>query len=189
VSRDPTIWLVARASGIAAYALLTASVLAGVVLRSRPFGRAVKAATVTELHRTLALLGLLYLAVHGTALVLDRTVPVSPAALLVPGLGSYRPLAVSLGVVAAELMMLVYVSFRFRKRIGIKAWRALHWLTYVVFAAATSHGLAAGTDSVQPSARGLYLGAVGAVAFATAWRALVAATPARAARAKRSGTI
>ena len=33
---------------------------------------------------------------------------------------------------------------------------------------ATVHGLAAGTDSSQPWAFGLYLGAVGAVAFATA---------------------
>lgn len=176
-----TIWLVARSSGIAAYVLLTASVLAGLVLRSRPFGRALKAATVTELHRTLALLGVGYVAVHGVALVLDRTVEIMPAALLVPGLASYRPLAVSLGVVAGELMALVFLSFRFRKRIGTKAWRRLHWLTYVVFAAATVHGLAAGTDTQQPWARGLYLGAVGTVAFATAWRALAAA-PARTKR-------
>lgn len=186
MSGDPTIWLLARASGLAAYALLTGSVLAGLVLRSRPFGRAVKAATVTELHRTLALLGLFYLAVHGTMLVLDSTVPISPAALLVPGLSSYRPLAVSLGVVAAELMVLVYVSFRFRKRIGIKVWRALHWFTYLVFAAATAHGLAAGTDSAAPWARGLYLGAVGVVAFATAWRALAVTRPARGAGTKHS---
>lgn len=187
MSHDPTIWLLARASGLAAYALLTGSVLAGLVLRSRPFGRAVKAATVTEVHRTLALLGLVYLAAHGTMLVLDSTVRISPLALFVPGLASYRPLAVSLGVVAAELMVLVYVSFRFRKRIGVKAWRALHWFTYVVFAAATAHGLAAGTDSAEPWARGLYLGAVGAVAFATAWRALTAAKPTRGATTRRLG--
>jgi sulfoxide reductase heme-binding subunit YedZ len=174
-----TIWLVARSSGIAAYVLLTATVLAGLVLRSRPFGRALKAATVTELHRMLALLALVYVAVHGVALLLDRTVEITPAALVVPGLASYRPLAVSTGVLAAELMALVYVSFRFRKRIGTKAWRMLHWLTYLVFAGATAHGLAAGTDTQQAWARGLYLGAVGAVAFATAWRALAVA-PARA---------
>ena len=36
----------------------------------------------------------------------------------------------------------------------------------------TVHGFAAGTDSTQPWAHDLYLGAVGAVAFAAAWRAL-----------------
>ena len=40
---DPTFWLLARASGLTAYVLLTVSVLAGLVLKSRPFGRAVKA--------------------------------------------------------------------------------------------------------------------------------------------------
>ncbi len=172
MTHDPTFWILARAGGLAAYGLLTASVLAGLVLKSRPFGRALKAAVVTDLHRTLAFLGLGFLVLHGVALVLDSTVRITPAMLLVPGLSSYRPVAVAFGVLAGELMVLVYASFSLRRRIGIRAWRALHWLTYAIFAGATVHGLAAGTDSAQPWALGLYLGAVGSVALATAWRAL-----------------
>ena len=142
---DPTFWILARSSGIAAYVLLTASVLAGVVLKARPFGTSPRPAAVTDVHRLLALLGLSTLALHGVALVLDRTVEVSLAALLVPGLVPYRPLWTALGVVAAELMVLVYVSFSLRRRIGTRAWRRLHWLTYAVFALATVHGLAAGS--------------------------------------------
>ena len=44
VKSDPTFWILARASGLLAYALLTASVLAGLVLRARPFGTALKRA-------------------------------------------------------------------------------------------------------------------------------------------------
>lgn len=176
MTHDPTFWLLARAGGLAAYALLTMSVLAGLVVKSRPFGRALRAATATDLHRTLALLGLGFLSLHGVALVLDSTVHISPAALLVPGLSPYRPVAVAAGVLAAELMVLVYFSFGLRKRIGMKTWRALHWVTYGVFAGATAHGLAAGTDSSRPWALGLYLGAVGAVALATAWRGLTVTT-------------
>jgi hypothetical protein len=40
VRGDPTFWLLARASGLTAYVLLTGSVLAGLTLKSRPFGRA-----------------------------------------------------------------------------------------------------------------------------------------------------
>ena len=181
---DPTLWLVARASGLTAYLLLTLSVLAGLVLKSRPFGRAVKASAVMDLHRLLALLGLASLAVHGTALLLDRTVRMPVAGLFVPGSSPYRPVAVALGVVAAELMALVVVSFSIRKLIGRKAWRFLHWSTYGIFGLATVHGLLAGSDSAQPWARGLYVGAFGAVAFATAWRASY--HPARPARAKRA---
>ncbi len=169
---DPTFWLIARASGVTAYLLLTLSVLAGVVLRSRPFGRAVKAAAVMDLHRLLASLGLASLGVHGTALLLDRTVRMPVVGLFLPGASPYRPLAVAFGVVAAELMALVAVSFSVRKLIGQRKWRLLHWSTYGIFVLATAHGLLAGSDSAQPWARGLYLGAFAAVAFATAWRAL-----------------
>jgi methionine sulfoxide reductase heme-binding subunit len=173
VKHDPTFWILARASGIAAYVLLTTSVLAGLVVKSRPFGMALKPATATDLHRTLALLSLGALAVHGVTLVLDETVEIGLGALLVPGLAPYRPLATGLGVLAGELMLLVYASFSLRRRIGQKNWRRLHWATYATFAGATAHGLLAGTDSGAAWALALYLGAVGAVAFATAWRALV----------------
>ncbi len=168
---DPTFWLLARASGMTAYALLTASVLAGLVLKSRPF-RALKPAAVTDTHRFLALLGLGAIALHGVTLVLDKTIHITPVALVVPGASPYRALPVGIGVLAAELMVLVYASFSLRKRIGPKNWRRLHWATYAIFLAATVHGLAAGTDSAQPWALAIYLAAVGSVAAAVAWRAL-----------------
>ena len=86
------------------------------------------------------MLGLGALAGHAVALVLDTTVKVSIAGLFIPGLVSYRPVWTSLGILAAELMVLVYASFSLRKRIGTKNWRRLHWATYGIFAAATVHG-------------------------------------------------
>ncbi|MCZ7589902.1 MAG: ferric reductase-like transmembrane domain-containing protein [Gaiella sp.] len=173
---DPSFWYLARASGLLAYALLTASVLAGLVLKSRPFDRLLRPAAVTDLHRFVALLGLGSVAIHGAALVLDSAVEISPLALLLPGLAPYRPLATALGTLAAEGMLLVYVSFPLRKRIGARNWRRLHWLTYAVFALATAHGLAAGTDSGTTWALALYGAATGAVLGATAWRILVPPT-------------
>jgi DMSO/TMAO reductase YedYZ heme-binding membrane subunit len=172
VTHDPTFWLIARTSGLTAYVLLTASVLAGLVLKARPFGRALKPATVTDIHRFLAMLGLGMLGMHGATLILDQTVHMPLAGLFVPGSSPYRPTAVAAGVVGAELMLLIYASFSLRRRIGTRNWRRLHWATYVVFGLATIHGFASGTDSTQPWARDLYLGAIGAVAFATAWRAI-----------------
>ena len=119
---DPTFWLMARAFGLTAYVMLTLSVLVGLVLRARPF-RSLKPAAVTDLHRTLALLALGSLVGHAVALVLDTTVRVSIPALFVPGLISYRPVWTSVGVLTAELMVIVYASFSQRKRIGAKNWR------------------------------------------------------------------
>jgi methionine sulfoxide reductase heme-binding subunit len=183
MKNDPTFWFLARASGLSAYLLLTASILAGLVLKSRPFGRLLRPAAVTDTHRFLALLGLGALAVHGVALVLDSTVHISLAALFVPGLAPYRPLATGLGVLAAELMLVVYASFSLRRRIGMRNWRRLHWATYAIFTGATAHGVLAGTDTSW--ARPLYAGAVAAVATATAWRAL--APPLTAASPEQKG--
>ena len=173
---DPTYWLLARASGLVAYTILTASVLAGLVLKARPLGRSVSPAAIVDMHRFLALLGLGAVALHGTALVLDDAVDIGLGALLLPGAAPYRPLATALGVVAAELMVLVYVSFSLRRRIGAKAWRTLHWFTYVVFGLSTLHGLAAGTDSGRTWALALYGATVGAVLAAFTWRLLVPPT-------------
>jgi sulfoxide reductase heme-binding subunit YedZ len=166
---DPTFWLLARATGLTAYVLLTGSVLAGLTVKARPLGRRVKAAVATDAHRFLALLALGAVAVHGLVLTLDQTVKMPLAGLLVPGLSPYRPLATGIGVIAAELMVLIYASFSLRRRIGARNWRRLHYLTFGVFAAATVHGLAAGTDRW---AYGLYAGSIAAVAGLTAWRVI-----------------
>jgi methionine sulfoxide reductase heme-binding subunit len=184
MNSDPTFWIEARASGMLAFALLTLSVVAGLVLKSRPFGTALKPATVTDTHRFLALLCLGATAIHGVALVLDSTIEIGIAGLLVPGFVPYRPLWVGVGVVAAELMVLVYTSFSQRKRIGAKNWRRLHWATYGIFAAMIVHGIMSGTDTTRPWALGMYLGAIGCVVAATAWRALV--PPAKPTRKPRA---
>jgi sulfoxide reductase heme-binding subunit YedZ len=109
-----------------------------------------------------------------------------PAALVIPGLSPYRPIPVAAGVLAAELAGLIVLSFSLRRRIGIRNWRRLHWATYLVFITGTVHGLTAGTDSAQPWALGLYLSAIGAVVFATAWRVL--ATPPRLVTTRTGGS-
>lgn len=171
MTHDPTFWLLARASGFAAYIMLTLSVLAGLAVKSRPF-RNIAPAVQTDTHRAFALAGLAMLVMHGLALVLDQTVRLPLYALVVPFMSTYRPAAVAFGVLAAELMTLVYWSFSLRRRIGARAWRRLHWLTYAVFLGATIHGLTAGTDTGRGWADAIYLGAAGSVAAATTWRAL-----------------
>ena len=180
MTSDPTLWIIARATGISAYILLSTAVLAGLVLKTRLLAPRVSPPAAMELHRTLSFLGLGAIGLHGLALVFDAAVPVPVMALFVPGVAPYRPLWTGLGVVAAELMLLVSASFSVRRLIGVRVWRRLHWSTYAIFALATAHGLATGTDSSRAWALGIYLGAAGAVAVATAWRALSPApSPAR----------
>jgi sulfoxide reductase heme-binding subunit YedZ len=173
VRTDPTLWIITRSAGLTAYALLTLSVLAGLVLKSRPF-RGLRASTVTDVHRVLASLALGAVAIHMTSLLFDSKLDYAVRDLLVPGEGPYRPLWTAFGIVTAEVMVVVYLSFSARRWIGFRAWRLLHWLTYGIFGAATVHGVMSGTDSSRPWAAGLYVGALGMVAAATCWRALAA---------------
>lgn len=179
MSHDPTFWIIARATGLLAMALVSATVVAGLVLRGRVLPM-LRPAGVTDVHRLLSLVALLAVGVHGVALVLDSTVEVTPQALLLPGLVPYRPLWTGVGVVTAELMLLVHVSFRLRKRIGVRRWRRLHYLTYLAFAGALVHGLLSGSDSDRPWALPSYVLITGIVVGLTAWRAT---TPARRAPA------
>lgn len=119
MTHDPTFWILARASGLTAYLLVTASILAGLVVKSRPFGKTLRPAAVTDVHRTLALAALGMTGLHGVALVLDSTVAIGPLALVVPGLVPYRPVWTGLGVVSAEVLVVLIGSFSVRKRIGI----------------------------------------------------------------------
>ena len=75
-----------------------------------------------------------------------------------PGLIPYRPVWTGIGVLAAELALLSTCRSAFRTRIGVKAWRRLHFATYAVFAGGAVHGIAAGTDTGSTSARMLYGG-------------------------------
>jgi methionine sulfoxide reductase heme-binding subunit len=174
-------WILARATGMAALVLFGGAMVAGLLVRTRAAIGPLKGSGMVDLHRLLSLLALLATAAHGVFLMQDATIDITPLSLVVPGIVPYRPLPTGIGVVTAELALLVHLSFRARKRIGSKAWRRLHWLTYAVFAGAVLHGIGSGTDSGTPWALAIYGGVVGAVAGLTGWRAVTARRGTRAA--------
>jgi hypothetical protein len=80
--------------------------------------------------------------------------------VLVPLMSHYRPLWMALGIVAGYLALAVWLSTELRPRIGYAWWRRLHGLAFAVYALATVHGLAAGSDTRTPWGLGLYAGSV-----------------------------
>jgi sulfoxide reductase heme-binding subunit YedZ len=181
-------WVLARASGMAALVLLAGAMVAGLLVRTRSPLPGLKASGTVDLHRLLSLSALGATAAHGVFLVLDTAVDISPLALVVPGLVPYRPVWTGIGVVAAELALLVHLSFRFRGRIGARNWRRLHWLAYAVFLGALAHGIGSGTDTGTIWALAVYGGTAGAVAGLTGWRAATARKGARPRRRPAAAT-
>jgi methionine sulfoxide reductase heme-binding subunit len=123
-----TTWYIARSSGIVAYLLLSSSVVLGALMAGRTKFVWPRFA-VEEVHRFLALLAGVFIVVHGSALLLDTVVPIALKQELVPFSSAYRPFAVALGVLAAELMAAVGITNLFRARLPHTVWRRAHYLT------------------------------------------------------------
>lgn len=159
----PFWWVLARASGVASFALITAGMVAGVVLRSRLVQRVASPVARMEWHRVLAVLGMAMAALHGVALVMDDYIEITPLDLVAPGYIDYRPLWVAFGVLSMWLMVIVAVTASMRKHVGAGVWKPLHLLSYGVFVTAVVHGVMSGTDSGRPWMMALYLGSAAAI--------------------------
>jgi len=163
-------WLFERLFAWMAYIAVTLSVVFGLLLSTKVLDAIAHRPVNFTLHQELASLGLGMAAIHGALLGLDASMPFSVTQMLVPGQAPYAPLAVGVGQVAFYLMALVTASFYVRRHIGQRAWRTLHYLTFLAFAGSTAHGIAAGTDSGKAWAQWIYLGAMTVVAFLLAYR-------------------
>ena len=165
-------WYVARAGGILAFALVTASVVLGLTLSGRARLKRWPRFAVEDVHRFAGLLAGAFVGIHVLAILVDTFVPFSLVQVLVPGTASYRPLATGLGVVALELLAALAVANRYRKRLSYRFWRRTHYLNFAVWSLALVHGIASGTDSGTPWAVLFYAVAAGSVAGLVVWRVL-----------------
>lgn len=163
-------WYATRVIGFLAYGALGASVVYGLLLSTGILDAIAHRAVSFTLHQDLAAVGLGLAAVHGSLLALDKTVPTSVVQLLVPFAAPYRPEWVGAGQLAFYLMAVVYLSFYARRRIGQRAWRLLHYTTFLAFLAATAHGLMTGSDTSAPWAFWGYVAATVTVVFLLGYR-------------------
>jgi methionine sulfoxide reductase heme-binding subunit len=180
VVASTTVWYAARAGGIVAYLLLSASVLGGILLAGKRHVPGLPRFAVEDVHRFLGLLAGLFIVVHVGSIALDTFVPFSLTQLVVPFTSSYRPLATGLGIVALELLLAVAMTNLLRKRLPYRLWRRAHYATLAVWLLATVHGILAGTDRDQAWLIALYAVTVALVTGAGGWRFGRNAAPRRA---------
>ena len=175
-----SLWIATRALGITAYLLLSLAMVVGLSLSTRTAPRN-KLVSPLALHRTLSLLAILTTLGHAGLLLFDEKVAFGMGELLIPLRSSYRPFAVGLGTVGLYLLLLLELSQHVRKWIGQTAWRAMHGLTFLLYLAATFHGISAGSDSARPALWLLYLGSAAAVTGSLFLRLFRVVVPLRAA--------
>jgi len=170
IASSTTIWYAARAGGVVAFLLLSASVLAGIALAGKQRVPGFPRFAVEDIHRFLGLLAALFIAIHVGSIALDTVVPFSLMQLVLPFTAPYRPLATGLGIIALELLVAIGITNRFRSRLPYRVWRRTHYATFGVWILATGHGILAGTDRDQAWLLWLYAIAVGLIAGTAALR-------------------
>lgn len=139
-------WYVARASGLVAWALLVASVVWGVLLATRVLKPVDRPAWLLAMHRWLSGLAVTFTGVHLVALVADSYVHFGWAELFVPGASPWRTGAVAVGVVAFWLLVVVQATSLLMRRLPRRAWKAVHYASYVTVWGVSVHAGLAGTD-------------------------------------------
>jgi hypothetical protein len=162
-SVSPLTWYLTRAAGVTLYLLLWAATVLGLGLTTTLFDRVGGRALIYSLHAYATQLAYGFLALHLITLAADPTVHFGPRELFVPFAAAWREPWTGFGVLAAELTVLIGVSFGLRRLTGFRAWRLLHWLTIPLYAMALMHAAGSGTDAGQSWAKLLYI-ATGAAA-------------------------
>lgn len=159
MTSDPTQhlwWLASRASGIVALALLTGSVLLGLILGGRLMrglpawlGNRVGAQPrlISKSHEQLSLAALLMIGVHGVTLLGDAYLRPTLTQIIVPLTIGYKPAAVGAGIVGGHVATVLGLSFYWRNRIGAQTWRKLHRASVLAYVLSVAHTLGAGTDA------------------------------------------
>jgi sulfoxide reductase heme-binding subunit YedZ len=139
-------WYLTRSTGTVALLLLTGAVVLGVIDVRRWSTPRWPRFVVDSLHRNLALLAMVFLALHILTSVLDSFASISLLDAFIPFAGSYRPFWLGLGAVSFDLLLAVTITSLLRQRIGYPTWRAVHWLAYASWPVALLHGLGTGSD-------------------------------------------
>jgi DMSO/TMAO reductase YedYZ heme-binding membrane subunit len=173
------LWYTTRATGLVALVLLTGSVVLGVLTSVRLRTRNWPGFALQDLHRRIALLSFVFVAMHVVTTVSDSFAPIGWVSVFVPFTSGYRRLWLGLGTVAVDLLLAVTLSSMLRRRINPRTWRALHWLAYASWPLAVVHGLGTGTDPHLEWMTLLVAGCVAAVLIAIGWR-LIEGWPDRA---------
>lgn len=179
VGETQSFWYLSRSAGFVAYLLLWGSVVWGLLLSSKIAKGAARPAALLDAHQFLSGVGLGFGFFHGLILMGDRYLAFPLRAVLLPFGSAYEPLLVAAGQIGLWLSALLIVTFYVRRWIGQKAWRWIHFSSFLAFWAVVYHAAALGTESGLLWVQFFYLLTGGAVFFLTTYRILTGRQPAQ----------
>lgn len=164
------LWYTTRGAGMTSLLLLTVVVVLGIVSVAKPASERWPRFLSTGLHRNLALMTLVFLAIHIVTAAVDPFTHLGWLIAVVPFTSYYRTFWLGLGTLAFDLLLAVAITSWVRNFIGHKLWRGVHWLTYAAWPVALLHGLGTGTDAGGDWLQGITWGCALVVFYAIIYR-------------------
>src|SRR6266446_8644845 len=136
---DQFFWVLSRVAGLGSYAALAVALVTGIALRTAVLDWLGSNRALRSLHEYTTVLWIPLAVLHVIALLLDHTARVSPIDVFVPFLAPYGTLAIGLGTLSLDILILVTVTAWMKRRMKQPTWQWLHRLAYVAFALAFVH--------------------------------------------------
>ncbi len=167
---SPYLWYTSRATGIVALVLFTAVAALGALVANRVGGQSVGRFELNELHRSLSLVAIAFLAIHILTTVLDTYAPTGWLSAVVPFASHYERLGVAIGAIAFDLMIAVLFSSLMKARMRHQSWRFIHWFSWLAFASAILHAYLNGADTKSGAGLALVVACALVVLIAGVWR-------------------
>jgi methionine sulfoxide reductase heme-binding subunit len=150
MTADQFFWVLARVAGLGSYAALAVALVTGIALRTAVLDWLGSNRALRSLHEYTTVLWVPLAVLHLAALVLDRTSRIALIDLVVPFHSSYGTLAIGLGTLAVDMLLVVVATAWLKRRMPGPLWQWLHRLAYLAFALIFVHAVLSGTDFSDP---------------------------------------
>ena len=150
MTTDQFFWVLARVAGLSSYAALAIALVTGIALRTAVLDWLGNNRALRALHTYTTVLWVPLAAVHILSLLLDQTARIGLLDVVVPFHSSYGTLAIGLGALSVDVLLVVTVTAFFKRQMNKDLWQWLHRLSYPAFALIFFHSVLSGTDFSDP---------------------------------------
>lgn len=172
-----TLWYLTRGTGMVTLMLLTLTLVLGIAGMKSARWPGTPRFVIAGLHRNISLLVVVFVGIHIATAILDPYAGIRLIDAVVPFGSHYRTVWVGLGALAVDLLAAVIVTSLVRVRLGLRAWRAVHWAVYVIWPVAIVHALGSGSDVQSRLLPVVVAVCTALVVAAGGWRVLTADAP------------
>jgi methionine sulfoxide reductase heme-binding subunit len=163
VSVDQFFWVLARVAGLGSYAALAIALVTGIALRTAVFDWLGSNRLVRSLHEYTIVLWIPLAVIHVASLLLDGTARVTVIDVIVPFHSTYGTLAIGLGSLSVDVLLLVSVTAYLKRHMRKEVWIWIHRLGYAAFALIFLHAVLSGTDFSDPAVSAITWGSAAAL--------------------------